>query len=295
MYSLKNWLILIALAITWGSSFILMKRGLFAADHTELFSGTQVGSLRIIIAALFMAPIALSRLSLLKNGKLKFFLAIGLFGNAIPAFLFATAQTEIPSALAGMLNALVPVFSLLIAVFVFKVRVKNLQIVGIVVGLLAAIGLVVGSGKLAGAEIHFGFALLVVLATLCYAISLNTMKQFLQNEPAVAITSLALLLVSPIGFVALFSTDFLDKMETLPGAWYGLGSIAILAVLGTAIALVLFNKLVQDTNTLFASSVTYLIPIVAIGWGLLDGERLSAIQIGCALVMLAGIALINRK
>ncbi len=243
-----------------------MKRGLFAEDHTALFSGTQVGAMRIVIAALFMAPIALRRTKLLKNGKMKYFLAIGLFGNAIPAFLFATAQTKIPSALAGMLNALVPIFSLLIAVFVFKVKVRNWQIGGIAIGILATIGLVWGSGQLAGADINLGYAMLVVLATLCYAISLNVMKQFLQNDPAVAITSLALLLVSPIGFAVLFSTDFVDKMTYLPGAWYGFAAIAVLAILGTALALVLFNKLVQDTNTLFASSVTYLIPIVAIFW-----------------------------
>jgi drug/metabolite transporter (DMT)-like permease len=121
------------------------------------------------------------------------------------------------------------------------------------------------------------------------------MKQFLQNEPAVAITSLALLLVSPIGFWVLFSGDFLWKMQHLPGAWQGFGAIALLAILGTAIALVLFNKLVQDTNTLFASSVTYLIPIVAIGWGLADGERVSLLQGFCAATMLASIILINKR
>jgi drug/metabolite transporter (DMT)-like permease len=273
----------------------LIKRGLFTPDHTALFTGTQVGALRIVVAALFLSPIAVRRLGLLKNGKLKYFLTIGLFGNAIPAFLFATAQTKIPSALAGMLNAMVPIFSLLIAVFVFHVKVRRWQVVGIVAGLFASFGLVAGSGQLAGADIQYGYALLVVLATFCYAVSLNTMKQFLQNEPAVAITSLALLLVSPIGFGILFSTDFVFKMNHMPGAWYGFGAIAVLAILGTAIALVLFNKLVQDTNTLFASSVTYLIPIVAIGWGLSDGETVSLIQIICALVMLAGILLINRK
>ncbi len=225
----------------------------------------------------------------------KYFLIVGLCGNALPAFLFAKAQTQIPSALAGMLNALTPVFALLIGLIVFKVKVKAVQILGIVIGVIAAAGLLLGSGGLKGTELPISYAMLAVVAAFLYGISLNTIKQYLQNEPAVAITSLALLLVSPIGFVTLFTTNFTEKMTTLPGAWYALGAVTILAVLGTAIALILFNKLVQETSAIFASSVTYLIPLVAIVWGMADGETLSTLQLVCAPVMIVGILLINRK
>ncbi len=295
MASLRQWIVLISLAAIWGSSFILIKRALYGLDGVELFTATQVGSLRISIAALFLAPIALRRFNLLRGGRYKYFLIVGLCGNALPAFLFAKAQTEIPSALAGMLNALTPVFALLIGVIVFKSKVRAVQVAGIAIGVVAAIGLLLGSGNLKGANLNIGYAMLAVFAAFLYGVSLNTIKNYLQNEPAVGITSLALLLVSPIGFVTLFSTDFTHKMATVPGAWYGLGSVAILAVLGTAIALILFNKLVQDTNAIFASSVTYLIPVVAIAWGALDRESLNAMQIGCALLMIVGILLINRK
>lgn len=286
---------LILLALIWGSSFILIKRGLFAANGERLFTDAQVGAMRIVIAALVMIPLALPKLRLLRNKRWLYFLGVGLFGNAIPAFLFAKAQTNIPSALAGMLNALVPVFSMLIAVFIFHVQVRKTQVMGIFLGLVSATGIMWASGGLSGQDIHLGYALLVVAATLCYAISLNLIKQFLQNEPAVAITGLALILVSPLGIMVLAGTDFAERLSQMDGALQGLGAVAVLAIFGTALALILFNKLVQDTNTLFASSVTYLIPLVAVLWGLFDGERINAIQIGFGASMLFGIVLINRK
>lgn len=222
-------------------------------------------------------------------------LVVGLCGNAIPAVLFAVAQTKIPSSLAGMLNAMVPLFSLIIAFFIFKVKVKSWQVAGLFLGLFSSIGLLYFSGNGLEGEIHLGFALLVVLATLCYAISLNTIKQYLQNESAIAITGIALLLVSPLGIGVLLASDTISTVQQHESALTALGAVSILAVFGTALSLMLFNKLVQDTNTIFASSVTYLIPVVAIGWGIIDGEHINTIQILCVFTMLAGIVLINRK
>ncbi len=295
MASLRQWFYLLVLALIWGSSFILIKRGLYTASGDELFSGAQVGALRIIIAALFMLPFSLRKRKLLKNGKLKYYLIVGLCGNALPAFLFATAQTEIPSALAGMLNATVPLFSLLIALFIFKVRITNFQIFGLILGLGASVGLLLYTEGGVQNDFNVWYAALVLVATLCYAISLNTIKQFLQHEPAIAITGLALVLVSPLGIAVLFSSDFISRLTQIEGAWQGLGAVALLAIVGTALALILFNKLVQDTNTIFASSVTYLIPLVAIVWGLADGEGIALQQMGFAGLMLAGVLLINRK
>lgn len=295
MASLRQWVVLIALAATWGSSFILIKRALYALDGTELFTPVQVGALRISLAALFLSPFAFRNLQLLAQRKFKYFLIVGLCGNALPAYLFAQAQTGIPSAMAGMLNALTPVFALLIAVFVFRNKVRPMQIAGIAIGVVSALGLLLGSVMESGTSFRAGHALLAVLAALLYGVSLNTIKEFLQKEPSVAITSLALLLVSPVGFITLFSTDFTSRMVYLPGAWYAFGAVAILALAGTAIALVLFNRLIQETNALFASSVTYLIPVVAVLWGAADGEQLTAIQMLSAISMILGILLIHRK
>jgi drug/metabolite transporter (DMT)-like permease len=243
---------------------------------------------------MFMLPFIYNRFQTLKNGKFKYLLAVGVFGNGIPAFLFALAQTEIPSALAGMLNALVPVFSMLIGLAVFGVRIKLLQAIGVLVGLGSAIGIILTTGQIDGSSINIWYALLVVAATICYAISLNIIKQYLQNESAVAITGLALVLVSPVGLVILLSTDFVSRVNSIEGAWTGIGAISILAVLGTAIALMIFNKMVKETTTIFASSVTYLIPLIAIIWGLADGETLATSQVACAVTMIGGIFLINR-
>lgn len=295
MATARQWLTLILIAGIWGSSFILIKRTLYGPEGGELFTNLQVGSLRIIIAAMVMLPFVFRNTKLLRAGRLKFYLIVGLCGNALPAFLFATAQTHIPSALAGMLNTLVPLFSLVIAYFVFNVKVRTGQIVGIGLGLVSAAGLLMNSSSVLENIDNLWFALLVVAATLCYAISLNIIKQFLQEERPVAITGLSLVLVSPIGFAILFSTDFIHRLTTYDGAYYGLGAVTILAVLGTAFALILFNKLVQETNTVFASSVTYLVPVFAILWGIFDGETLEVLQIIFAGTMVAGIYLINRK
>lgn len=295
MKEFKNWFFLILLACIWGSSFILIKRGLYTPEEKVLFSSIQVGAMRIVIAALFMLPFSLKSIRKLASKKGGVFLVVGLFGNALPAFLFAIAQTEISSALAGMLNALVPLFSLLIAFFIFKVEVRYWQVVGLIIGLAAAIGLIYFGGNEIGNSTNNWYALLVVAATLCYAISLNIIKQYLQEESAVNITGLALLLVSPIGIYLLATKDFYHTLTQTPGSLYGFGALAILAIVGTALALIIFNRLVQETNAIFASSVTYLIPLVAILWGLADGEQLQMLQVVCALFLLGGIFLINRK
>lgn len=290
----RHWLMLVLLASVWGSSFILIKRGLFTDNGEVLFTDFQVGALRIFIAALFMFPLVLKKTHLLREGRWKYFLAVGLFGNTLPAFFFATAQTEIPSAVAGMLNALVPVFSVLIAVFIFRVRVSGLQWSGIFLGLISAAGILWAAGDFDKGAVHMGYAGLIVLATLCYATSLNIIKQYLQNEPAVAITGLALILVSPIGVGVLLYTDFTHTLQTAEGVWTGLGAVAVLAVFGTGLALILFNKLVQETDAVFASSVTYLIPLVAVLWGIFDGEQFTLTQGLFGGAMLFGLVLINR-
>jgi len=291
---LRHWGMLFFTAAIWGSSFILIKRGLFTPGGEELFTPLQVGAMRILFAATFMLPLILKKLQTLKDGKFKYLLAVGVFGNGIPAFLFAIAQTEIPSALAGMLNALVPIFSMLIGLAVFGVRIKLVQAMGVLIGLGSAIALILSTGQIDGSKINNWYALLVVGATICYAISLNIIKQHLQQESAIAITGLALVLVSPVGLIILLSTDFVSRVNSIEGAWTGIGAMSILAILGTAIALMIFNKMVKETSTLFASSVTYLVPLIAIIWGLADGETLVLSQVICALTMLGGIFLINR-
>ncbi len=277
---------MILLAFIWGSSFILMKKGL------HIFSYTQVADLRMSLAWLSLLPLVWSQL---KKTPAHFWIplaVVGLFGNGIPAFLFTKAQTQLDSSLTGILNALVPLFTLLIAVFVFKIKVKWYNILGILIGLTGAIWLVAGDGVVME---NAHYAWFVVVATICYAISLNTIKNYLGELNPIHITGLAFFFVGPPTLIHLFSTDFLEIMNTQEKAWNALGYIFILAVIGTSMAVAIFNKLVARTTAIFASSVTYLIPIFAIMWGVIDGEQIALQHILGTAIIFAGIYLVNKQ
>nr|MBC8464630.1 DMT family transporter [Bacteroidota bacterium] len=222
---LWNWSIMLLLAFIWGSSFILMKRGL------EVFSYTQVADMRMGLAWLSLLPFVWKQL---KKTPKHFWLplaVVGLFGNGIPAFLFTKAQTQLDSSLTGILNALVPLFTLLIAVFVFKTKVKYYNILGILIGLVGAIWLIAGNGVVMD---NAHYAWFVVAATICYAISLNTIKNYLGELKPIHITGMAFFFVGPPTLLHLLSTDFLELMSTEKQAWSAFGYILLLAVIGTS-------------------------------------------------------------
>ena len=284
--NLANWTIMISLAFVWGSSFILMKRGLV------VFSYTQVADLRMGLAWLSLIPFVWNQLKKIPKNFWIPLAVVGLFGNGIPAFLFTKAQTQLDSSLTGILNALVPLFTLLIAVFIFKTKVKRYNILGIFIGLSGAVWLVAGDGVVIK---NAHYAWFVVVATICYAISLNTIKNYLGEVNPIHIAGLAFFFVGPPTLFHLFSTDFLEIMNTNEEAWSALGYIFILAVIGTSIALAIFNKLVARTNAIFASSVTYLIPVFAILWGIIDGEHIAPQHVFGTAIIFAGIFLVNKQ
>lgn len=284
--NVANWNIMIFLAFIWGSSFILMKRGL------EVFSYTQVADLRMGLAWLSLLPFVWKQVKVLPNHYWLPLAVVGLFGNGVPAFLFTKAQTQLDSSLTGILNALVPLFTLLIAVFVFKTKVKAHNILGILIGLIGAVWLIAGDGVVMD---NAHYAWFVVAATICYAISLNTIKNYLGDLNPIHITGLAFFFAGPPTLIHLFSTDFLDIMNNGEKAWNALGYIFILAVIGTSMAVAIFNKLVARTTAIFASSVTYLIPIFAIMWGVIDGEHIALQHILGTAIIFGGIYLVNKQ
>lgn len=287
--SLLHWVIFIALALTWGSSFILMKRGL------EAFSSDQVAALRIGIAFLFLLPLAFRHFRKLNPKPWAALAGMGIFGNLIPAFLFTKAETMISSALTGILNSLSPMFTLLVGLVVFRRRVNFWQTAGILVGLVGAVGLVAyGPQESHPGNVYLGSAL-VVIATLCYGISINIIKVKLDGVNAVTATVLALCIIGPMALTYLFTTDFVYRLQTHPQAMAALGYVSILAIFGTALSVIVYNLLIRETSPLFAASVTYLIPIVAMGWGLTDGEAVNVIQVVMIAVVLAGVWMVNRK
>jgi len=285
--SLK-WVMLILLTLIWGSSFILMKRGLTG------FPPDQVAAIRMVIACFASSLLAIRRFKNLKLSAIKYMAVVGAVGSGIPAFLFAEAQTRISSSLAGMLNALTPLFTMLIGVFFFHSKFSKRQTIGVMIGFIGAAGLVfIRSGG--GLSIEAGFAALIVIATCCYGISVNTIKTFLADQDALLISAIALMIVGiPYG-IYLSTTDFTHRLFHLPEAKMAFLSLATLSIFGTALSNILYFNLVKTAGPLFASAVTYTMPVIALAWGLADGELLNPMHLIALFAILGGVALISWK
>lgn len=290
---LKAWLMLAVLAAVWGSSFILMKKGMFADDGSAIFSDTQVGALRMLIAGGVLLPFALRAVRKIKTFKQFLLLgAVGLSGNFFPAFLFTYAETGLSSGFAGMLNSFTPIFTILIGFFIYKIRLTPIQLIGVAIGSVGIVLLMIAGKSLSmtGTWYHI-FA--IVLATLFYAISLTTIKYKLQEFKSFEITSLAFLIILLPSIFANFQFGTLKTLQENPNAWEGLGYISILAIVGTALAVILFNQLISTSSALFASSVTYFIPIVAVLFGISYGEKIGWGQVGSMVIVLSGVFIAN--
>lgn len=280
-------LLIILLGSIWGSSFILMKKGLVG------FPSEQIAAIRLTFAFLALSPFLFKYVKHLNLHSLKFLLIVGMAGNGIPAFLFAYGQTGLPSATVGILNSLTPVFTLLIGAVVFAQGLTLRNILGVVAGLGGAISLILirSDGRL---SLDFTYGGWIIFATLLYAISVNTIRHKLYNIPPFGIACLALTLVgTPATLYLLAGTDFIERVQTDTGA-HAFPYVLTLAVVGTAFSLILFNKLVQMSGALSASTVTYIIPVVALGWGVFDGESITWVHgIGITGIII-GISLVNK-
>jgi drug/metabolite transporter (DMT)-like permease len=282
-------LLLIILSLIWGTSFILIKQGL------KVFHADEVGALRVAAACLFLLPAALVKLRELKGEHYWKLFASGMMGIFIPAFLFATAQTRMDSSVAGILNTLTPIFTMIIGAFVFSQRFRMLSVMGILLGLAGAVMLSLSrsGGSITGFN---AYALLIVVACFFYGANLNFIKYKIKDLRALTITSVSLMLIGPLAVLyLLLFTNFTTTLSTTPRAWEACGFIVLLGFMSTAVATVLFNKLVKISTPLFASSVTYIMPIVAVLWGVVDHEQLQAGHfIGMAAVV-GGVYLANMK
>ena len=290
---LKSWGLLLLLAVIWGSSFILMKKGMFNENGDAIFSAPQVANLRILIASLVLLPFAIrSMRKLMVRKDFTVLLVVGLSGNLLPAFLFTYAQTGISSGLSGMLNSFTPVFTLIIGTLIFRVKVSNAQIIGSFIGLIGIVLLIL-LGKNSAISGDFKPILAVICATFLYGLSLNLIKHKLSAFKPIEITSLSfttLLIPSIIGFF------YFDTPETIMDnhdASHALIFITILAVIGTAMAVFLFNGIIKISSALFASSVTYFIPIAAVIIGFLMKEKITSNQIMAMIIVFLGVLLIH--
>lgn len=287
-------LLLTVLAFTWGSSFILMKLGMEDEWGNPVFSPFEVAAMRMSFAFWVLLPFAVYHFPKIPRNKYLPLLVVGLCGNAIPAFLFTTAETHLAPSLAGMLNSTTPLFTVCIAALVFRNRFSAANYSGLALGIVGSAGLMLANGT---EDFHgdLGYSSLILLATFCYAISVNTIRNYLTGIHPFGVTSVSFLFFGiPMSFY-LFSTDFIPKLQTHPSAHSALIYVIILAVFGTAVAVILFNYLVRITSAVYASTVTYLIPVTAIFWGFLRNENINWLHFASMGIILTGVYLINKK
>lgn len=282
-----KWFYLILLAFIWGSSFILIKRGLVG------LTPFQLGSLRIIFAATFLLIIGFKTLPKIPRNKWKFIAITAMVGTFFPAFLFSIAQTQIDSSISSILNSLTPISALILGFTIFGLDFQRRQLIGVIIGLIGS-ALLILNGAATHPEQNYYYAILVVIASICYATNVNLIKKYLSDlSPLTISTGNFLVLLFP-ALAILFSTNFVGQTH-LPEVQQSIMFIMILGVVGTGIANIIFFKLIQISSPIFATSVTYLIPVVAFFWGLLDNESLTSVQFLGALIILGGVYLSARK
>ena len=291
----QAWFYLILLSFIWGSSFILMKRGMHSLDGTPIFSSLQVGVLRIVIAGIVLLPLILLNIKKVQRKKdWLYFLIVGYFGNFFPSLLFTYAEEGLSSGLTAIIDSLTPVFTVLIGVYFFRQQIKFIQITGLLVAFIGVYLLILFGNNVSFSG-NFQHIIAVVLATLCYGISVNTIKFKLTNYSAMQIASLSFATsILPSFFITFFAGTF-QVIQSNPKALEGLFFISILSIIGTAVALFFFNKLIAISSTIFSSSVTYSIPIVAVLIGSQFGEQIHFLQIVAMIIILSGIYLVNKK
>ncbi len=260
-----------------------------------IMTGVQVAALRIAVGGLIFLPVVWRFFKRVEKKDIKYVILAGLVGNGIPAFLFAFALTKVDSSIGGALNALTPLFTLLIG-YVFGVIVLNLtKVAGVVIGLAGALLIILGKGNV-GFTINDSYPLLVVFATFLYGANINIIKSKLYKYEAIVISALPLFCISIPGLIILLCSDFSAFAQVSPMQTYkSVGAILLLALLGNSLSLVLFNRLIQISGPVFASSVTYFIPVVAMIWGIADGEIISKTQFGGMILIILGIYWVNKK
>ncbi|QQV02235.1 MULTISPECIES: DMT family transporter [Chryseobacterium] len=284
----EKWVLLILLSIIWGSSFILIKKSL---DH---FSPYQVGALRVLIAGIILMPVAIANYKLFPKKHLKWLILAAFTGNFFPMFLFPMAEKQISSSIAGIVNSMMPIFVIIVGALVWKFSTTKRQITGVLISFTGVCILAFGGDD--GTKFKILPILFLLLATLCYAISTTTVKSKLMEVPSTILSAFvfSFVLFLPSVF-SLLSTGFASQFTFSKENMIGLGFVSLLSVFGTGLAMMMNYRLLKVSTPLFASTVTLLMPIVAIIWGILDGEKLTLFQSSGAAVIIAGLLFLRSK
>jgi drug/metabolite transporter (DMT)-like permease len=284
----KKWLYLIVLSMIWGTSFILIKKGLVGLTQIQL------GSLRTVLTAIILFSVGLPTLKQIKKPQWKWIALSALFGTFFPAFLFAFAQKHIDSAVASILNSLTPLATAVLGYLVFSIYTTRRQMIGVFIGLLGSIMLIMAGAHINPHQNHW-YGILVLIASVGYALNVNILKKYLNELSPLAIATGNFVVIVIPALLILIGTGYFDEIWTVPEVQVSTGYIAVLALFGTALAKILFNKMIQISSPVFASSVTYTMPVVAVLWGIFDGERFGWYQAISALIVLFGVYLANQR
>jgi drug/metabolite transporter (DMT)-like permease len=284
---LINWGLFMALCVIWGSSFILMKAGI------NRLTAYQVASIRILSAGLVLIPFARKALLDIPKNKLFPVILSGFLGSFFPAYLFCIAETKIDSSLAGILNALTPLFTILIGIAMFQLRAKTSQLIGVAIGFAGLCLLMAMTGT-----VHFenfSYSALILIATFLYGVNVNLVGRHMQGIGSLNIATVAFVFLIIPCIIILYITGYFSLPLTTSSVILSTLASFVLGVMGTAVASVIFYMLVKRAGTVFASMVTYGIPFVAVLWGVWGGETISMQQVGCLGIILVGVYLVNRK
>lgn len=282
-----RWLYLFILSLIWGSSFILMKKALLN------LSPIQVGALRTVITTVFLLLIGFKSLVKIKKRHWKYLMVTGFLGTFFPAFLFAFAIEKIDSSIASILNGLTPLNTLILGTLFFGFGFRKKQLIGVFIGLLGTVVLILKGAEINPSHDYF-YASFILMASLGYAINVNVLKRYLGDIDALSITVGSFVLIVIPALIVLWETRFFHSFQATSSTLTGVFYVSILSVFGTGIAKIIFNRLIQISTPIFSASVTYLIPIVAISWGILDGERISIVQFFAGFIILFGVYLVNK-
>lgn len=290
-----SYLLIPLLACIWGSSFILMKRGMFAMDGQPVFTSAQVASIRIFLASVVFLPLLPKLLRNLQRKKdLLFFAVVGFGGNLVPAFLFTYAEQTLDSGIAGIMNSFTPIFTIIVGMLLFRTKINTQQIIGAIIG-LAGITWLIFLSKPVQSGFELTPALAILFATFLYGLSLNTIKHKLANYTAIQVATGGFSMAFLPAFIGLFFFHtplvFIDN----PYALSSFGYISILGLIGTAFAVIIFNLIIAQTTAVAASTVTYFIPIIAVAIGVWNGEHFIWQQLLSMLVIISGVLLVNIK
>lgn len=284
----KKWFYLAILSLIWGSSFILIKKGLVGLNSVQL------ASLRMIFAASIIYIYSYNSIKKIPKKSWKWIVITAYLGTFFPVYLISYGQTEIESGLASIITTVTPINTLIIGVIFFSLTFSIKQLLGLFIGLVGAVLLLYEASETnLNSNIYFSF--FIYLTTVGYAASVNLIKKYLTNIPPEAVTAGIFLSISPPAIIVLYFSDFTDLNFQDPLILKSIFFVLVLGVFGSAIAQTLFNKFVKISSPIFASAVTYTMPVVAIFWALIDGEILSIMQFFATAIILIGVYLVNKR